>query len=524
MQAKPSVTMPPEVLRSLERLQRRAEEPALPAPAPAPEVVADEPHPFAPGGLADQLGGEVVELDAYRPAPRQQAPARTAKPDVRPLVLRSACDIAQPLRPIPWLCKALGLAPGRPVIISGYGGIGKTFAVQAFALAVAAGHRRLWDCYEMQLDQPGRVLHLDGEQGQWITDWRYQRLAWSMGVDLAALGDRLQTAHYPGLHLTAPDALERLVALCQGVTVCIIDSLRAFTPGVDENDSAIGQYLYMLAEVSERTGCTFVIVAHEGKTSGENPRTGIERLRGSSAIAAAAGSVVSFVKSGDEGCVRIEHTRANLGAPAAPETIRLVDEGDVDPVTEKTRGIRIEWMPREQAQAEAAQAEDARREQLLAGVADRIVAVVARAPSVTGAKAIEKVIAVKRETLMGAWQMAVAQGRLVNTGGAGRAARWVVASSGGDDAISGQASQTDDDGFGGLLRGASMRQSETCTLFPTCSQPVPGTRLEPVPDRGAHHRRWCPTGNTFLQRENGVSAECVPGTGSGWSTWPTRQP
>lgn len=453
MQPRPTIPMPPEVLRSVERLRRRAEEPPAP-PAPAPEAepaaAADEPHPFAPGGLADQVLGEVVELDAYRPTPRQ-APARTAKPEVRPLVLRSAGDIAQPLRPIPWLCKALGLAPGRPVIISGYGGIGKTFAVQAFALAVASGHRRLWDCYEMQLDAPGRVLHLDGEQGQWITDWRYQRLAWSMGVDLAALGDRLQTAHYPGLHLTAPDALERLVTLCQGVTVCILDSLRAFTPGVDENDSAIGQYLYMLAEVSERTGCTFVIVAHEGKTSGENPRTGIERLRGSSAIAAAAGSVVSFVKSGDEGCVRIEHTRSNLGAPVAPETIRLVDEGDVDPVTEKTRGIRIEWMPREQAQQQAVVAEDARREQMLRDVGSRILAVVSRSTGITGAKAIEKVIAVKKDTLYAAWAQLVNDGKLRNAGGAARSARWVVAvPEAPSEAHDGGRVEQDDDGFGGL--------------------------------------------------------------------------
>lgn len=183
----------------------------------------------------------------------------------------------------------------------------------------------------------------------------------------------------------------------------------------------------MLAEVSEATGTTFVVVAHEGKTSGENPRTGIERLRGSSAIAAAAGSVISFVKAGEDGCVRIEHTRSNLGPHAAPETIRLVDEGEVDPATEKPMGIRIEWVPSEQASAERDQAEDRRREAMLRGLGDRIVAAVAAQGTVRGAKAIERVIHVRRDTLYDAWELLVAQGRLENDGGAGRAARWRVA-------------------------------------------------------------------------------------------------
>ena len=428
--------MPPDVARDLERARAWSPTPT-PAPAPAPLAIEpDEVHPFAPGGAADEAFDAVlVDLAAYQRerergrAPRERTPAPPPAPPQRAFAPRTGADIARPLPPIPWLCRQLGIAPGRPVIISGYGGVGKTFAVQALALAVASGARRLWDCYDLQLDGPQRVLHLDGEQGQWITDWRYQRLAWSMGIDIAQLGERLGALHYPELFLTDPSAEALLAGLCAGVRLCIIDSLRAFTPGADENDSQISQYLYLLARVSERTGCVFVVVAHEGKTSGENPRTGIERLRGSSAIAAAAGTVVSFVRAAEEGCVRIEHTRANLGSPARDEVVRLVDEGDIDPMTEKTCGLRIEWMPREQAQAEQAQAEDARRERMLRDVASRVLAIVAArgAGGVTGAKAIEKIVAVKRDTLHAAWAMLAAEGVIANAGGAGRAARWVVA-------------------------------------------------------------------------------------------------
>ena len=110
-------------------------------------------------------------------------------------------------------------------------------------------------------------------------------------------------------------------------------------------------------------------------------------------------------------------------------------------------------MPREQVQAEAAQAEDARREQLLASVATRVLAVVSRSTGITGAKAIEKVIACRRGDLYAAWQMLAAQGRITNAGGTGRSARWVVATSAaGDGGDEGQGGQTadEDDGFGGL--------------------------------------------------------------------------
>lgn len=342
----------------------------------------------------------------------------------------SARDIARPLARIPWLCRALSIGPGRATILGGYGGVGKTFAAQAMALAVAAGHRRLWDCYELQ-HQGGAVLHLDYEQGEWITCWRYQRLAWSLGIDLEQLGDRLQTEHYPDIFLTDPGAEKRLVKLCTGKALVLIDSLRAACPGVDENDSRMGAYLMVLARVSERTGATFIVVHHEGKTSGENPRKGIEKLRGSSAIAASAGSVLSFVKdSSGVGVVRIEHTRANLGQEAAPELVRLLDEGQTDENTEKSVGLKLEWIPREQAAQEAVAADVEEAERGFDVLVGEVFRCVQRNPGIGGSKPVARKLKKNQGEVRSAFDQLVEDGRVVNRGGKPPKSRWFVAQDG----------------------------------------------------------------------------------------------
>jgi hypothetical protein len=358
------------------------------------------------------------------------------------LRLLSGRQLAQPLPRIPWLCKALAIGPGRATILGGYGGVGKTFAAQSLMLAVAAGHHRLWDCYELQ-HHGGPVLHLDYEQGQWITQWRYQRLAYSLGIDLdSEVGDRLTTTHYPALYLTDPATERRLVKLCTGKAVVLIDSLRAACPGVDENDSAMGSYLYLLARVSETTGATILVVHHEGKTSGENARTGIEKLRGSSAIAAGAGSVLSFVKDGSgAGVVRIEHTRANLGQEAAPELMRLLDEGEIDDNTGKTVGLKLEWVPREQLRQEAVQQSDEEQEADFMALCDRVLGCVRRNQNkpegCTGAGQVARLLKMGEAPVRQVFAHLRAAGAIESNGRQGKAARWRVTqggSSGDNDA------------------------------------------------------------------------------------------
>jgi hypothetical protein len=335
--------------------------------------------------------------------------------------VRTAGEIFAPLPRIPWLCRGLAIGPGRPTILSGYGGIGKTFAAQALALTIAAGRQLLWDVFEVQ-HAGGSVLHLDFEQGQWITDWRYQRLARSMGLGVEQLEGRLSVIHYPDFYLTSPDAERRLVKLCTGRAVCLIDSLRAACPGVDENDSKMGSYLYLLARVSELTGCVFLVIHHEGKSGGENPRQGIERLRGSSAIAAGAGSVISFVKDGEN--IRIEHTRANLGAAAEAVVVRLRDEGAIDPETGKSEGLAFEHMPPEQVAQRVDAVADAERDGELRLLCDRVLGCIERNPGIAGASTVARKLKIRDRQALDALVMLRESGAIENRGGKGKGARW----------------------------------------------------------------------------------------------------
>jgi hypothetical protein len=372
-------------------------------------------HPLEPGGMQDQYEAEAEAQAAAPPKPR--------------FVFRSGADIARPLRKIPWLCKALAIGPGRPTILGGYGGVGKTFAAQALALAIAAGQTQLWGCYALQ-HKGGKVRHIDHEQGQWITDWRYQRLAWSLGIDITELGERLEVAHCPDLYLTSPDAEKVLTEMCTGVAVLLIDSLRAACPGVDENDSTMGSYLYLLFRVSEATGCVIIVIHHEGKTSGENSRTGIEKLRGSSAIAAGAGSVLSFVKD-PSGCIRIEHTRANLGQEAPAELVRLLDEGEIDENTEKSVGIKLEWVPREQLRQEVNALSDEEHERAFRDLCGRMLACIRRNQAtpegVMGATHLARLLHVDEHAARRAFTQLRESGAIESNGRQGKAARWQVA-------------------------------------------------------------------------------------------------
>lgn len=358
--------------------------------------------------------------------------AGTAGPaKVAPSPVLGAPEIFAPMQRIPWLCRALAIGPGRPTILSGYGGIGKTFAAQQLALVIASGQTRLWDCFDVQ-HAGGIVGHLDWEQGEWITRWRYQRLAWSMGLREEHLRGRIELVCCPDWRLTDADAEKKLTAFCTGKALVILDSLRAACIGIDENDARVATYLYLCFRVSQATGCVIVVIHHEVKTSGKEARQGIERLSGSGAIAGAAGAVVSFVKDGTSGCVRLEHVRANLGQASEPVVIRFTDEGELDPVTEKSEGLRIEHMPPEQLRAEASAVTDEQQETELLELCERMFACVERhqnrGEGVSGAGTVSRLLGLKvrRQEAYAAWDYLKASGRISSNGKLGKAARWHI--------------------------------------------------------------------------------------------------
>jgi hypothetical protein len=267
-----------------------------------------------------------------------------------------ATELARPIEPLRWLSEELSLIQGRVLIFAGYADAAKTWGGMDIAFSVAAGDDRALGGVDIGIS--GDVVHIDFEQQEWITRWRYQRLAFGRGADLAALGPRLGLVSLPPLTLTDPRAESALCDLLDGKAFALVDNLTAGCPELDQNGSTVAAPLYMLGRVSAKTGCTIAVIHHENKTSadGQAPnRPRAQQMRGSGAISGAAGGAVAFTNEGK--CIfRFQQTKETMGPAPEPRFFQLVDVGDVDPVTKRSMGIRLEWTPKEQAQAIATNA------------------------------------------------------------------------------------------------------------------------------------------------------------------------
>ena len=242
-------------------------------------------------------------------------------------------ELTSPLPEPDWLVPELGIAPGAPTLLAGYGYSGKTMAAQEIALATICGARAfgVFQCAQ------GAVLHIDYEQGKRTTIERYQRMCAAYRLDMHAIASWLQIACHPRFYLDQPDAEAKLVRACRGVRLCIIDSLRA-SCSIEENASEIRRPLDMLSRVSERTGTVFLVIHHarkpgQGETAGS--RYGI---RGSGSIYDACSTVI--VMSGAKGePVKVTHEKDRLrGTPHEDFYLQIEDV----PVNGNPRGgLRI---------------------------------------------------------------------------------------------------------------------------------------------------------------------------------------
>jgi hypothetical protein len=214
---------------------------------------------------------------------------------VRPLDVE---ELFAPLAPVDFLSKDLQWCVGRPATIVGVGGCGKTMAIQSAALSLASGTRPIWKHFPV--GRRARVLHMDHDNGTRATQRRYQRLAFGMGLSQDDLRGYLRFVPVPKTRLTDPRARDAYRRAVEGWDLCILDSLRGFTMGVDENDARIRDcFDQILMPVSEDTGCAFVVLHHMGKGGAQKPDN--EAGRGSSGIFDGSGSQLRFTLSASDG-------------------------------------------------------------------------------------------------------------------------------------------------------------------------------------------------------------------------------
>jgi hypothetical protein len=301
------------------------ESPAVADPAPVVERVRALAHQRR---LAAELAAMAAEARTEQPAgwadtvvTRVQAMA--PRPVARVGVVTGAA-LAEPVPAVPWVCEWLQLAPGRPTMLSGYGGAGKTMLACSLALDIAAARRRSWDALDLQ--RTGPVRHLNWEMHEDSIRARYQRLALGRKIDLAATELGLcNRREMQGLTLTSPTVVRDLSLLLDGVTLALFDSFRAAIPGVDENSSEVRRYLDVLLEVTERTGCTMLVIHHLGKTSPDprGQRDPVQMLRGSSGINDALDT--SWAVIAGEHALRVTQGKVSRGKKSDDLNVRIED-------------------------------------------------------------------------------------------------------------------------------------------------------------------------------------------------------
>jgi len=195
------------------------------------------------------------------------------------------------MKKIDWHCSKLGLRPGPITILSAFSNVGKTFFAADLAICFANGLKFL---DTIEIEKPGKVLHLDfelGEQDAYLYYWRLLN-----GHNIKTF-DNISYS-YPKWNLITSGIETTLINSLKEYDLCIIDCFGAAVPGVDINKDEVRQYIDMLNRVSASTGCVILLVHHEPKNANSS---NIKSIKGNgSIISAAGGSIHLHKKEGSE--------------------------------------------------------------------------------------------------------------------------------------------------------------------------------------------------------------------------------
>jgi hypothetical protein len=163
--------------------------------------------------------------------------------------------------------------------------------------------------------------------------------------------DSLRLAVFPDVYLTYNDAEDVFVRAADGCVAVLVDSLRAATPGIDENSSEARRFVDMLGRVSERTGATILLIHHARKPSGDGPRGARYALRGSSALY--DGWVRCSCSARKRGSRRVSRMRSAAPGGSSWRTSASRFE-DVQIGNDPRAGLRVVHLEPEQLAARAA--------------------------------------------------------------------------------------------------------------------------------------------------------------------------
>lgn len=315
-----------------------------------------------------------------------------------------------PLEPVTYAIG--GLVPQASVtLFAGYSSSLKSWLALAMAFARASG--RPWLDHHDFATERGAVTYLDKEAGLYEIRRRLHAIRKSCPdvIDDPAL----DVCAFPaGGNVFDPDFKRRLEDLAATRSMIFVDTLVAFSSGVDENSAQMAEGVGIFAEIGSRTKCTFVVVAHEKKKgAGGNETDPRERVRGSSSIFGAVDCVFSCQRPAPREPVTVEQTKARNGREADPFTVTMLDvpgggvRFEVDPVVEATPET-----PAQKAEATI-----------------RLVVEAVRSNPQATVDRLRMDLGIRKSALVEALKVAQELGRIRNVGHA-REAKWVATTGG----------------------------------------------------------------------------------------------
>jgi hypothetical protein len=297
-----------------------------------------------------QLRGVAPTNDAAEPPPDVAADlereAIRAEPVMPPAPLRylTVEELIAPPKPRVDLVGDLDWSPGRVALLAAEGYSGKSLAALSACVSVASG-KPIWGWFRPS--RVGPAAFVDYEIGEELSRQRARRLAIGMGLDFAnEVAPSLRLAAMPRLYLTSADGEAQWCRALDGCAFAVVDSLRRASPGVDENDSRITEYLDRLTRVSLATGCSVLVIHHAStKTDGQGRRKAAPR--GSSAIFDAAGSVLIMTAEKGEPAL-VSHEKApTRGTTAEDFYLRI---SDVEIGDDPKAGLAVAYQTVEQVE------------------------------------------------------------------------------------------------------------------------------------------------------------------------------
>ena len=208
----------------------------------------------------------------------------------------------------------LMLPKGAIVGMGGYGESGKSWG--AYSLALSVVHGEPWLGRFAVKKSPASIL--DYEMGDFESHRRIQTL--TVGLGAKATSD-IALCVYPKHALNSAEFVLALEQAVDRYPLVVIDSLRAATPGMDENDSSIRRYIDELRRLSNFNQVCIILLAHARKGGNGELR---EQLRGSGAIFDAVNQLFHFNSEGDF-IYSVQQTKSRFGAPIPPFQFRIED-------------------------------------------------------------------------------------------------------------------------------------------------------------------------------------------------------